>query len=135
MEDVIRIGTISTVDADHGMAQVYYQDRDSTTGQLHLFAYRAEFAPPAVGDQVIVLHLPGNTCNGVILGRFWSEADPPPVGENYQKELIPGITESVQGAEYKLTAPGITFQSRAGSITVAELIALRSKVEALEEKI
>ena len=70
MEDVIRIGTISTVDADHGMAQVYYQDRDSTTGQLHLFAYRAEFAPPAVGDQVIVLHLPGNTCNGVILGRF-----------------------------------------------------------------
>ena len=61
MEDVIRIGTISTVDVAQGTAQVYYQDRDSTTGQLHLFAFRAEFAPPAVGDQVIVLHLPGNT--------------------------------------------------------------------------
>ena len=53
----------------------------------------------------------------------------------YQKELIPGITESVQEAEYKLTAPGITFQSGAGSITVAELIELRSKVKELEEKI
>ena len=135
MEDVIRIGTISTVDVAQGTAQVYYQDRDSTTGQLHLFAFRAEFAPPAVGDQVIVLHLPGNTSNGVILGRFWSEADPPPAGVKYRKELIPGITERVQEAEYKLTAPGITFQSGAGSITVAELIELRSKVKELEEKI
>ena len=101
MEDVIRIGTISTVDVAQGTAQVYYQDRDSTTGQLH----------------------------------FWSEADPPPAGVKYQKELIPGITESVQEAEYKLTAPGITFQSGAGSITVAELIELRSKVKELEEKI
>ena len=73
--------------------------------------------------------------NGVILGRFWSEADPPPAGVKYQKELIPGITESVQEAEYKLTAPGITFQSGAASITVAELIELRSKVKELEEKI
>ena len=79
-----------------------------------------------------MLHLPGNTSNGVILGRFWSEADPPPVGVKYQKELIPGITESVQGDEYKLDAPGIMFQSGEGSITVAELIELRRKVEALE---
>lgn len=135
MEDVIRIGTISTVDMAHGTAQVYYPDRDSTTGQLQLFSFRAEFAPPAVGDQVIVLHLPGDTGNGVILGRFWNETELPPAGTNYQKEFIPGITESVQGSEYKLVAPGITFQSGTGSITVDELIELRSRVEALEEKV
>ncbi len=135
MEDVIRVGVISTVDATHGTAQVYYPDRDSTTGQLQLFAFRAEFAPPSVGDQVIVLHLPGNTSNGVILGRFWGEADLPPVGMNYQKEFAAGITESVRENEYKLMAPAISFCSGAGSITVAELIELRRKVEVLEEKV
>lgn len=132
MEDVIRVGLISTVDKEHGTAQVYYPDRDSVTGQLHLFAFRAEFAPPAVGDQVVVVHLSNDTSTGIILGRFWGNADPPPSGVDYQKEIAPGVSGCVQGGTYTLTAPEIMMNGNAGSISLSELVGLRERVERLE---
>lgn len=131
MEDVIRVGLISTVDKERGTAQVYYPDRDSVTGQLHLFAFRAEFDPPAVGDQVVVVHLSSDSSSGVILGRFWGDADPPPSAD-YQKEMAPGISGCVQGTVYTLTAPEIMLSGSAGSISLSELIGLKQKVERLE---
>ncbi|MDM8298056.1 phage baseplate assembly protein V [Enterocloster aldenensis] len=131
MEDVIRVGLISTVDKEHGTAQVYYPDRGSVTGQLHLFAFRAEFNPPEVGDQVVVVHLSNDTSTGVILGRFWGDADPPP-SVDYQKEMAPGISGRVQGAVYTLTAPEIILSGSAGSMSLSELVSLRQRVERLE---
>lgn len=132
MEDVIRVGLISTVDKEHGTAQVYYPDRGSVTGQLHLFAFRAEFNPPEVGDQVVVVHLSNDTSTGVILGRFWGDADPPP-SVDYQKEMASGISAHVQGAVYTLTAPEIILSCSAGSMSLAEMIDLKERVERLEE--
>lgn len=132
MEDVIRVGVISTVDKARGTAQVYYPDRDSVTGQLHLFAFRTEFNPPMVGDQVVVLHLSNDTSSGIVLGRFWGEADPPP-STDYRKEMGPGVSEEVQETTYILAAPEISFRGNAGTISLAELIDLEQRVERLEE--
>lgn len=133
MNDVIRIGFISTVDRIHGTAQVYYPDLGSTTEQLHLFAFQKEFAVPEIGAQVVVLHLPNDTSSGVILGRFWGEADPPPADVLYQRTLAAQTVETVHDAGYCLSAPEITWSGNAGSITLAELIELQKRVAALEE--
>lgn len=134
MNDVIRIGFISTVDRIHGTAQVYYPDLGSTTEQLHLFAFQKEFALPEIGAQVVVLHLPNDTSSGVILGRFWGEADPPPADVLYQRTLATHVTESVDVSGYHLSAPEMTWSGNAGSITLSELIALQERVSALEER-
>ena len=134
MHDTIRIGIISTLDKAKGTAQVYYQDTDNTTAALHLFAFSAEFSPPAIGDQVIVLHLPNDTSSGVILGRFWSEADPPPADVDYKREMGGGAYELLRGGEYTVCSQEIRLSGNAGEMTLSELINLKRRVEALERK-
>lgn len=134
MEDIVRVGIVSAVDLRTGTAQVYYPDRMSTTGYLHLFAFRAEFVPPNVGDQVVVVHLSNDTSSGVILGRFWGEADLPPTKMEYRKDYGADAYEALANGTYMLRAPEISLTGTAGSITLSELIKLRERVEAIEER-
>lgn len=134
MEDIIRIGSISSVDPINGTARVYYPDRDSTTAPLNLFAYRGEYSLPVVGDQVVVLHLPNDTSSGVILGRFWGGESLPPAGAEYQKNMTAEVYEAARGGNYTLHGNEIGFEGAAGSITLSELISLRSRVDALERR-
>lgn len=131
MEDIVRVGFISTVSPEKGTAQVYYPDRGSTTGQLQLFAFRSEFSPPEVGDQVVVAHLSNDTSSGVILGRFWGEGDPPP-GADYRKGFGVGAYEERKGDTFTVHCGEIRLDGDGGSITLSELVSLRERVEALE---
>ncbi|MBO4394764.1 MAG: hypothetical protein J5819_00260 [Eubacterium sp.] len=92
---MIRIGQISKVDAANGMAQVVYEDQDDLTTELlpilQPFAklitkdhtgpvehkHQIMFDPPEVGEFVVVGHTNNNPSRGVILGRYWNEANPP----------------------------------------------------------
>lgn len=95
MDDQIRIGKISSINYKSGMARVVYPDRSNqVTSELPFLA--TEYAMPKVGDMVLVVHLSNGMAAGVILGRFWSDANKPSSGAEgvYRKDLsnTPGET-------------------------------------------
>ena len=134
MEDVIRIGTISAVDTVNGTARVYYPDRGATSAPLQLFAFRAEYAPPQVGDQVLVLHLSNDTSSGIIMGRFWGTAEPPPQKVDYQKDFSDSSRISLANNVLTLYGPEVKLEGPQGAMTLTELLELKRKVEALERR-
>lgn len=135
MNDVIRIGRISSVNPVSAMARVYYPDRDSTTSELALFGYHGEFKLPKVNDQVVVLHLPNDTSSGIILGSFWNETDKPPKEVEYKKDLGTGSYEVIKEGNYILHSPQITMESEAESITLSDLLEMKKRLEVLERRL
>ncbi len=134
MEDIVRVGFISSMDKEKGMAQVYYPDRGSTTELLHLFAMRGEYCPFDVGNQVVVLHLSNDTSSGIILGRFWGDENIPPKVD-YQNTLKQDIWTVLADKTYVIHCPEIRLEGTAGSMTLSELVNLRKRVEELERKV
>ena len=101
---MIRIGQISKVDEENGMAEVTYPDQDDLTtdmlpilkpflrGAIHdttpetkpISADHFEkllLDPPQVGDFVVVSHTDNNPSRGVILGWYYNEANKPEVDD------------------------------------------------------
>lgn len=83
---IIRVGNVSSVNPEAMTCRVVFRDMDNTvsdelpllnTGSL----YCKEYWLPAVNEQVVCLMLPnsGGTGNseGIVLGSFFNEADPP----------------------------------------------------------
>lgn len=119
--DVIRVGRVSSVDYTNGMVSVVYPDRDSmVTRKLPYFCHCGEYMMPAIDDEVIVCHLSDNSANGVVMGKFWDADNKPPVsgaGKFYK---------SLGGESYmSCTGDEITFHDKHGTITLAEIIALK----------
>ena len=135
MDDVIRVGTISAVDGKNGTARVYYPDRAATTAFLQLFAFGAEYAPPKVGDQVLVLHLSNDTSAGVIMGRFWGQAQPPPQNVVYQKNFSESAQAVLANNVLMVSGPEIRLSNLQGAVTLSELLELERRVAALEARI
>ena len=46
MDDLIRVGFVSTVDTKTGMVQIYYPERMQTTAKLHLFFHEWRIQDP-----------------------------------------------------------------------------------------
>lgn len=86
MDDVVRIGRISTIDYARGTATVIYTDRGNESSPSFPF-FSAFYEMPRVDDTVVVLLLPNSTTRGFILGVPYSGARIP--------------TESGQGIFYK----------------------------------
>lgn len=90
----IRIGRVSSVDADSGMAEVTYPDRDdSVTAELPVFSFTDEYKMPQVGSEVLVLHLSNGAEAGVVMGHYWNGGNPPP-------EPGEGVFRKEMGEEY-----------------------------------
>lgn len=132
MNDVIRIGRISSVNPTSGMARVYYPDRDSTTSELSLFGFHREFKLPKVNDQVVVLHLPNDTSSGIILGNFWNEADSPPEQVQYKKDFENGTYEMLKDGNYIIHSSQIILEGESESISLTDLIDMKRRLERLE---
>lgn len=78
---MIRIGRISKVDVENGMASVTYEDKDDlTTDMLPIlkpFLRGANFKAPKAGEYVCVAHTDNNPSRGVILGWYYNGENPP----------------------------------------------------------
>ncbi|MBQ7655612.1 MAG: hypothetical protein IJS41_03790 [Clostridia bacterium] len=100
-ERLIRIGRVSTVDKEKGMASVTYPDLDgSVTDELPLFSFTDEFKAPKVGSNVLVLHLSNGQTAGYVMGHYWNEGNNPPDPEAvFRKELAQRYGEAY--IEYK----------------------------------
>ena len=74
-EKHIRIGKISKIDYENGMAEVTYPDMDNAvTAPFPILSLNDEYKAPLIGEEVLVLHLSNGTANGVILGPYWNVA-------------------------------------------------------------
>lgn len=134
MEDIVRVGILSSADPDTGTARVYYPDRGCTTAPLHLFSFHGEYAIPKVGDQVVVLHLSNDISTGVILGRFWGQAEKPPTGLPYYKQVDEKTYTALRDGVYTLHGDEIRLEGKAGGFTVSEYLELEKRVAALERR-
>ena len=103
-----RIGYISTYDKAKGTASVYYPDRTGeTTNQIPVFTPFGAIGTMRKGDMVLVEYLDNGSA--VILGTFAGNGAP----------------------ECGITTLGgsLTLKDASGSITVAELLAIKSAHE------
>lgn len=124
----IRIGKVSSVDYESGMLKVVYPDLDnSVTDDLPYLTFNDEYKMPKVGASVLVVHLSNGAAAGIVCGSYWNTAHKPPVsGKNmYRKDLAQAIGEAFLqygGSGLTIHAPSITLSTKAGSVSVAEII-------------
>lgn len=86
----IRIGRISSVDHEAGMAKVTYKDKDgSVTMSIPMLNFNDEYRMPEPDQDVLVAHLSNGSSRAVILGTVWNKKNTPKeAGERlYRKDL------------------------------------------------
>lgn len=126
MEDIIRIGTVSSIDRENGLVSVLYQDRDGKVTQpLPLLAPGGEYMMPGIGDKVLVTHLSNGGEMGIVLGTFWNEENAPGTEAVYHKRIAPGVAVEydTDTGVLSVTAPHITFRATGDNteVSVADL--------------
>lgn len=134
MQDIVRVGLISSVNREAGTARVYYPDREATTAELPLFSGWGETAFPAPGEQAAVIHLSNDTSSGIILGRFYDETAPPQAGVDYWKQLGIQAYMKEQGGQLVFHAKNLVLEDSNGRMTLAEILNLKARVETLEQR-
>nr|DAT14561.1 MAG TPA: type VI secretion protein [Bacteriophage sp.] len=129
MNDVIRIGKVSSVDYEKGMISVYYEDRTAMVTSTMPVLSNGRYKMPKVGESILVAHLSNGTNAAVVLGTVFNDANvPKSSGQNvYYEELSDNTMISSDGTDITLTAV-------VGSINVSTLINLVKRVETLERR-
>lgn len=126
-ERLIRIGKVSTVDYEAGMVSVTYPEMDAnTTNKFPVFAMSDEYKMPAVGQEVLVLHLPTGQAAGIVLGKMWNKANTPrKAGEHvYSQEFGDEPGESYM--EYDGADGDLKFKDKnIDAVTLTELLGLK----------
>jgi len=73
IEDVVKVGNISDIFPEEGMARVTFPDRDNmTSGKLQILYRGQDYYMPSVGDQCLCLFLGNGMEDGFILGTLYS---------------------------------------------------------------
>ena len=132
MQDIVRVGFISSVNQEAGTARIYYPDREATTAELPLFSGWGETAFPEPGEQVVVIHLSNDTSSGIVLGKFYDETAMPQPGAEYTKWLGKKAYIKVQNGGVTIHADNLILEDSNGKITLAEILRLKERVDALE---
>ena len=86
----IRIGRVSSVNYETGMARVTYRDKDETvTSEFPMLTNNEEYRMPEIGQQVLVAHLSNGSSRGAIIGTVWNQKNiPNETGKGlYRKDL------------------------------------------------
>lgn len=127
-EKLIRLGKVSSIDYENGMISVTYPDMDdSTTDKFPVFSMTDEYKMPEIGKEVLVLHLSNGQSAGVVMGRYWNEANKPPVNgkDIYRKEL--GFTFGEAYIQY--SGGNITLHDQKATSTLGSIISRLSDLE------
>lgn len=137
MSDLIRVGYVSKINYEEGTIEVTYPDRDdAVTDPFPVLSFNDEYKMPEIGQDVLVLHLSNGSALGIVLGPYWNKDNKPAVSgkDVYRKEMAQ--TPGKAYAQYKdgtveLRGPAVRLTCSSGAITVAQLLAMKSKVDSL----
>lgn len=127
-EKNVRLGRVSSIDYEKGMISVTYPDLDdSVTDDLPVFSMTDEYKMPAIGAEVLVLHLSNGCTAGVVMGRYWNEENKPPISgkDVFRKELGAKFGEAY--IQYK--NGDITLKDQKGSTTLGSILNRLSNLE------
>ena len=86
----IRIGRVSSINYETGMARVTYRDKDETvTTEFPMLNFNDEYRMPKVGQDVMVAHLSNGSSRGVVMGTIWNRKYAPVEtgADLYRKDL------------------------------------------------
>jgi len=88
MRDIIKIGSVSSINYESGTVQVVFQDKGASVSKdLPLLSF--EYNMPNVGDSVICVFLPNGRGEGFCLGSYFNNNNYPiDHGEVYRKDLM-----------------------------------------------
>ncbi len=122
MKNLIRIGRISSVNAVKGTVRVVIEDQqDIVTDELPMLAF--EYYMPEVGDLVLCTFLGNGISQGLCLGRYFSDQNPPPVTDQkiYSRDFGDGtsIQYNKTSKELSITAAGDLKISVEGDLTIS----------------
>lgn len=92
INNLIRIGTISSINPKNAKARVMFEDRNNVVSkELPMLFQRTigtqDYVIPKVGEQVLCLFLSNGLEEGYILGSYYTEKNIPP-GNDENKRLI-----------------------------------------------
>ena len=86
----IRVGNVSSINYEKGMARITYKDKDDTvTMEFPMMNYNDEYRMPKPGQDIVVAHLSNGSSRGVILGTIWNNKNIPTEAgkEIYRKDF------------------------------------------------
>lgn len=92
INNIIRIGTLSSINSEKAKARVIFEDRDNLVSKELPIIYNRtlgtqDYVMPKVGEQVLCLFLNNGLEEGFILGSFYTEKIKPPAKDE-KKRLI-----------------------------------------------
>lgn len=137
----IRIGKVSSINYESGMIEVTYPDMDdSVTDELPYCSFNDEYKMPAIGKDILVIHLSNGSVAGIVLGPYWNNANKPAVSgkDVYRKEMAQ--TPGKAYVQYKdgtaeIKGPALRFSCNSGAFTAAQVMNLFKRVDELEKKV
>ena len=93
LNEAIRIGIVSSIDSEHGTAQVTFEDRDDiVTRDLPMVVpctlYDRWYYMPDIGERVRVLMDPDAPTRGCILGSYYDDVRMPPIDDEDKVYVI-----------------------------------------------
>lgn len=70
----IRVGRVSSINYEAGMARVTYRDKDdSVTCEFPILTNNDEYRMPQVGQDVVVAHMSNGSSRGAVIGTLWNK--------------------------------------------------------------
>lgn len=107
----IRTGKISTINKAKGVARVVYEDKDNAVSAELPIMCNGIYQFPAIGDTVLVAHLPNGASSGVIVGKIFNKGNLPAANielERYKKleKTVEEQGERIKTLEDKVKALG-----------------------------
>lgn len=92
INDLIRTGTVSSINSEKASARVLFEDRDNlVTAELKILFKRTlgtqDYNMVKVGEQVTCLFLPNGVEEGFIIGSYYTDKITPPANDE-KKRMI-----------------------------------------------
>jgi phage baseplate assembly protein V len=122
LANMVRVATITAVDPGSGRARVSF-GQDAESAWLPFPSPRAGaiqiWAPPSVGEQVVVACQSGDTAQGMIVASLASGGSPAPSGDGGAFVVeIGGSRFEITGDAITLTCGGTVVEMTAGGVAI-----------------
>lgn len=119
MADLIRRGTVESIDYKNGTVKIVQEDKDNVVSfDLPMMSF--EYDPPSIGDMVIAVFLTSDSSQGFVLGKPYNSNNMPKDGRKgiYHKDFDTDAYFEYDRKSKTLTikAPKIIFEGEINNL-------------------